>query len=118
MVIKVPNGSNGCHSIIEFIRCLRETDPYISVIYLNGGCYIFYLLLKSLYPDAQPVMSIDEDHVGALIDGAVYDIQGLAKWNYKCMDGDMIKIAQKWSFSKKAMIQLGECPICEEPLVF
>ena len=96
---------------IEFIKALAETDIYIEMIYMQGGCYQFYRLLKTLYPQAVPYLvkyddkSSQFDHVITEIDGRFYDITGEVTPNqYKeCrkLTKDDLKTVEKWSFSKK-----------------
>ena len=104
-------------NILTFIENLRETDPYIETIYMQGGCYKFHLFLKKYWPRAIPVTNAQRDHVASLIDGAAYDIKGLIDWSYIAMDCDDISDAEKWSFTDNAFLQIGECPVCDEPLV-
>jgi len=103
--------------VIRLIDALRETEPYISTIYTQGGCYRFHLFLKRLWPEALPVKNKDFDHVGTLIDGVCYDINGVVDWKYYPMDLDEIEQAEKWCFTDHNFLLIGECPICEEPLV-
>lgn len=104
-------------SPLMLIEALRKTDKYIEVIYMQGGCYKFHIFLREIWPCATPVINKDKDHVGSLIDGIVYDINGIAEWEYTNMDADDIEMAERWSFAKSKMISLGECPVCDEPLV-
>jgi hypothetical protein len=99
------------------IDALRTSDPYIATIYTKGGCYRLHLMLKQIWPDALPVINATGDHVGSLIGGEVYDINGVADWSYRAMDDDDIAKAEQWSFAKNSMLQIGECPVCEEPIV-
>jgi hypothetical protein len=102
---------------LALIDLLRESDPYIETIYMKGSCYQLHLILKKLWPDALPVTNAECDHVGSMIDGAVYDIRGLVNWSYRSMTEDELAMAEQWSFAENAMLQVGECPICDEPLV-
>ena len=47
----------------------------------------------------------------------MYDINGIADWSYRAMDDADIEMAEQWSFAKKSMLEVGECPICGEPIV-
>lgn len=99
------------------INAIRETDPNIKMIFTNGSCYRFHLFLKKIWPDAIVVTNEKCTHVGSLIDGEVYDINGIISWSYRAMSDDEIKLAESWSFSNGRMMQIGECPACEEPIV-
>lgn len=100
----------------DFIENLRKTDPYIKTIFMNGGCYKFAVFLKTIWSDSQFVINTDKDHVGLLIEGVVYDINGVADWSFTHMTKDDLEMAEKWSFAKKMMLQIGECSFCEEPI--
>lgn len=103
--------------VMRLITALRSTEPYIETIYTNGGCYRFHLFLKELWPQALPVKNKNFDHVGTLIDGMCYDIGGLVEWNWYAMSDEEIASAEKWCFTDHNMLLIGECPICDEPLV-
>lgn len=96
---------------------LAKSDPYIKTIFLDGSCYKLHLFLKSIWPQAIPVINVEKNHVATLIDGVIYDITGIAKEKFVMMNYADIMIAEKWSFAKKAMLQIAECPVCEEPIV-
>lgn len=100
----------------DFIENLRKTDPYIKTIFTNGGCYKFAVFLKSIWHESEIVINETKDHVGLLIDGVVYDINGVADWSFTHMTKDDSEMAEKWSFAKKMMLQIGECSFCEEPI--
>lgn len=102
---------------LELIKALNATDPYIATIFLEGGCYQFHLFLKKLYPDSIPVINKTSNHVGTLIEKQCYDITGLVNWEYRKLNEQEIKTVEQWSFAKKNLLLLGECPFCEEPLV-
>ena len=102
---------------IDIINALRKSDPYIETIYTQGGCYQLHLFLKALYPEALPVLDKTFAHVGTVIDGQCYDIRGVVGWSWYVMDNEEVAIAEKWSFARSQMLQLGECPVCEEPLL-
>jgi hypothetical protein len=104
-------------NVLDFITAIRESDPYIETIYTKGSCYQFHLLLRKFWPNAKPVTNQSADHVGSLIDGEIYDISGIVIWSWRAMDDDDIAEAEGWSFAKNSFLQVGECPICEEPLL-
>jgi len=103
--------------ILRIITALRETEPYIETIYTKGGCYKFHLFLKQLWPEALPVKNSDFDHIGTLTNGKCYDINGLVDWHWYAMSVEEIEEAKAWCFTDHNMLLIGECPVCEEPLV-
>ena len=105
-------------NILQFISAIRKTDKYIEMIYMNGACYQFHLLLKTFFPESKPYISKNKDHVITKYDGSFYDITGEVSANrYTPMNDNEINIASKWSFYKTKVIQITECPFCEEPIV-
>lgn len=105
---------------IEFIKAIRSTDFYIEHIFLEGGCFRFYMLLKKLYPDATPWINVNHTHVGTMTKGKLYDIRGRIKDQkyFSPMTRSDIEKAKKWSFHKQNLIKITECPYCEEPLTY
>jgi hypothetical protein len=103
--------------ILKLISLLRDSDPYIRTIYTEGGCYRFHLFLREIWMEAIPVTNEKSDHVGSLIDGEVYDIDGIVNWSWRPMDDVDIEQAKTWNFANNSFLQIGECPVCEEPIV-
>jgi len=105
-------------TILAFIDTLKSTDKFIVDIFSFGGCYRLHLLLKALYPSCIPFIRADKDHVITKYRGKFYDITGQVSGSgYSVMTLDEIEIASTWSFSKQYVLQIGECPHCEEPLI-
>ena len=61
--------------ILNFISNIRNSHPLIKDIFLYGSCLNFFLILKSVYPNAIPYYNID--HVITKIDDTYYDITGV-----------------------------------------
>ena len=101
----------------QLIDAMRMTDKYIETIFTTGGCYQLHLMLQKIWPNAIPVINAGNDHVGSLINGDAYDINGIVDWKYRAMDDNDIATAERWNFADHSMMQIGECPVCEEPLV-
>jgi hypothetical protein len=102
--------------MLRFITALRQTDHYIEMIYLNGACYQLHLLLKK-YVDCDPLINTEKNHVVTQFKGKLFDITGEVKGEYLPMTEKDIEIASGWSFNKTKMIQIGECQVCEEPIL-
>lgn len=104
--------------MLRFIDALRQTDKYIEMIYMNGACYQFHLLLKAFFSESKPYISKEKDHVITKYAGKYYDITGEVSGNwYTPMIESEIDMASGWSFHRTKVIQIGECPHCEEPIV-
>jgi hypothetical protein len=104
--------------MIKFINAIRKSDKYIEMIYMNGGCYQFHLLLKTFFPDCTPFINADKNHVITKHEGKFFDITGeVSGDNYSKMTESDIDIAKEWSFHKTKVIQISKCPVCGEPIV-
>lgn len=104
------------YEVLKFITTLRESDKYIETIYLNGGCYQFYLVLKSLYPEAEPFITPTKDHIVTYIGGVYYDIRGIYEESTVLnIPVDMLEDIKMWNFASTMMLSIGECAYCEEP---
>jgi hypothetical protein len=111
---------SGCVALIE---ALRNSDLYIKDIYLFGGCYQFYLFLKTIYPDAKAFISKDKQHVVTQVYGKMFDIQGIVsprdENNFRpLIEESEVNECQSWSFHKHNRLQVNECPNCGEPICY
>jgi len=61
-------------SVTAFLSMLRALHPDLEWQCLHGSCFRLYLLLKEVWPNAEPWCNID--HVITEIDGLFYDIRG------------------------------------------
>lgn len=104
---------------LDIINNLSKTDQYIIDIFTMGGCYRFYLFLKALYPISEPYINQKKNHVITRIGGRFYDINGEVDYTgySRLTKRDEIK-CKKWSFGKNMLLQIKECPFCEEPITF
>lgn len=105
--------------ILKAVEALRNADPCISTIFTQGGCYQFYLFVKTLNESAIPVIDKTGGHVAVMLDGCVLDIGGLINDadDFKRMQPELEREAETWSFSRSKYLSFGECPNCEEPLL-
>jgi hypothetical protein len=60
----------------RFLNLLRETHPSFERIFTEGGCYHLFLILRSIWPQAELWYAHDPGHVYARIDGVFFDIKG------------------------------------------
>ena len=97
----------------KLIAALRETDDYIKIIYLHGGCYQFYKFLKAVYPQAEPYIS--GSHVVTKIGNRYYDIRGAVRGKYRPLTAEDTEKCEKWSFSKNNWLA-RYCLNCGEPV--
>lgn len=106
---------------LKIIEALKITDPYIEMIFMQGGCYKFHLFLKSIFPESKPYLSLDRDHIVTKIGRSYYDIRGRLKkghsFLYEPLDDEDLELVESWSFSRSMALQIKECPACEEPIV-
>lgn len=100
---------------IALITTIRNSDGYIKAIYEQGGCYQFYLILKTVFPDAIPLMNHGKNHIVTQIDDAFFDITGEVFGDYFEMNEVDFEVAKSWSFSKNYALSSGVCEFCGEP---
>ena len=67
---------NKHQKILSFIASIRNAFPDAAIIFLYGGCYSLYTILKQIYPQAHPYMTKNEEHIVTRINGRFYDILG------------------------------------------
>lgn len=58
------------------IAAIRNSFPGAKTVYTRGGCWEFYLILKSVFPDAVPYYDHCLGHVYTKIGDHFYDIDG------------------------------------------
>lgn len=106
--------------IEDFIKALRESDEYIKHIYLEGSCFRFHQLLATLFEDAEPYLSAEEDHIITKWNGRFWDITGeiLDPTDFMPLPESKIAMVEGWSFRRNNLIQLHQCPHCEEPFTY
>ena len=102
--------------IEDSIKLLKNCSRYIEPIMTEGSCYKFHLFLKSIYPNAIPM--VEDDHIASSIDGILYDINGVVEGgDYYTMDKQDIETAEGFSFDRNMLLSIKECPHCEEPIL-
>ena len=67
--------------VMHFIRLIYSIAPHImETVFMKGGCYRFYLVLKDRFPTAKAYWHENAEpgavHVIARINGRFYDIAG------------------------------------------
>lgn len=103
--------------MLFLIDSIRETDQYISDIYLNGGCYRFHLMLKKFAPECEARITKEKNHIVTYFKGKHFDISGVVEGQFEQLNNYEFEMASKWSFAKNKALQICECPVCEEPIV-
>lgn len=83
--------------IIAFIKAVRESFPDAPIIYRYGGCYGFHLILKEVYPTADPFVTANNDHIVTRINDRFYDVLG----EYVNNDGELFDKVKKLTEKQK-----------------
>lgn len=106
----------------KIIKSLNDSDVYIEHIFLRGGCYRLFLFLKTIYPNAEPYIHQDKDHIVTKLFGHLFDIRGIIESEFECLytplSNEDLDMVESWSFSRNQVLQLCECPHCEEPIIY
>ncbi len=61
--------------ILNTIAEIRQSHPDMQRIFMQGSCMNFHMILRSIYPEAEPYFNIN--HVVTKIDDTFYDITGI-----------------------------------------
>lgn len=85
----------------RFIARLRESSPWMVELFTHGGCWQFYLILRAVWPNAEPWYAWDAGHVYSKIGSVWYDIRGkhVAVSDavaFTRIDGAMAARAHRW----------------------
>jgi hypothetical protein len=102
--------------MLHFIDAIRESDPYIRDIYMNGGCYQFHLLLKKFAPECVPMVNKELTHVVTFFMNRFYDITGAVSGVFYVPTLFDLQECEKWSFAKNNLLKITDCPNCDEPI--
>lgn len=69
--------SLGPNKVERLINAIRRSNPDSEYVYTRGLCFEFFLILRSMFPEANAYYSQEEGHVWTEIDGKFYDIYGM-----------------------------------------
>lgn len=84
-----------------------------------GGCYQFHLFLnKMALGKTIPMINIAKDHIVTEFMGSYFDITGVVTGHFEPLNKSDLDKVKKWSFYRNNLLQLTECPNCDEPLIF
>jgi len=105
------------YTIINFITTIRESSPINNIMYRQGDCYKFHLILKSfLGNECIPKILTSMHHVISLYQGRLYDITGECDYLpsiYRDLTDEDMEFVQHWDFAK--LFTLNEhCIYCGE----
>ena len=90
--------------VLEFITTIRDSFEGSEVVYTQGACYHFYLILKCLFFDAVAWYDGIEGHVYTEIEGRFYDIRGEHKkgnWYLLSSEPRIEREARGWMYKMK-----------------
>ena len=90
------------------IERIRESFDESRLVYTQGSCYRFFLILRTVYPDAEAYYDWVEGHVYTKIDGKFYDIRGRCanapKDLERLNDTHLAKTAHRWKYGKGSVV--------------
>lgn len=102
-------------TILKFIEVMRNARPDNGHYFMNGGCWEFFRVLRSVFPEAQPYHTWTDlrGHVATKIGDHLYDIRGrirrpslyepMTRFGFPGIDGD--HKPHRWCKSYKANIE-------------
>lgn len=62
--------------VLSLIKSIRDSFKGSVVVYTEGGCYKFFEILKSVFPQSKAWYDGIDCHVYTEIEGKFYDIKG------------------------------------------
>lgn len=63
--------------LVPLIEAIRNSHPDMQKLYMEGQCYNFHLIIKSLFPEAECYYNQIEGHILTRLGGEYYDIRGM-----------------------------------------
>lgn len=86
------------------IEVIRKSFIGAEQVYTQGSCIMFFRILHTLYPNAEPYWSKEARHMIAKIDNAYYDISGKVKKtpDYELDNGVYTSLPIAVAFPQKA----------------
>jgi hypothetical protein len=70
--------NNSLHvRVMRFIATVRGPNTLTTELYTNGQCYQFFLILRTVFPEAEAWYDYHEGHVYSKIGRYWYDIRGV-----------------------------------------
>jgi hypothetical protein len=73
-----------------------------------------------MYKGTIPYISKNKNHIITRYKNEYYDINGKVDNidGYTKLKKEDIPMVDKWSFYNNNLLQISECPICDEPIVY
>lgn len=85
------------------IERIRESFDESVVVFTMGSCYKLFLILRTIYPDAEAYYDWNVGHVYTKIDGSYYDIKGkhvFAEGDLEPMaNSHLLRNAHRWKYT-------------------
>ena len=104
----------------DILKAIRESSIFQEHIFMNGGCYQLYQILKAIFPEANPYIAGYPGcaHIATLINGKLYDIGGCynSMINFIPLSAEIEEKAREWRFEAMNELYYGECEVCGEPI--
>lgn len=98
--------------ILNFIKTIRESFYGSEMIYSNGSCYQFYLILKNI--DNNAIAYFKDNHIVTKINNKYYDIYGEKIGDFILFDNIEENIKLSIINNKFGYNGYYECPNCYE----
>jgi len=66
----------------NLITSIRDSFMGSQSVFNYGSCYQLYKILKTVFPEAKPLINLDGQHIVTNIGGINYDINGINKEDF------------------------------------
>ena len=97
-------------SVENLISVIRNSHPDMVILYTQGQCYNFHLILKQVFPSAVPFHSVNEGHIYTKLFDRFYDIRGRIAYpprDLKEMSKDEQDDAATWGDNETRRLSLA-----------
>lgn len=88
----------------NLIALIRDSFDESVLVYTTGSCYRLYLILRMVFPEAEPYYDWEEGHVYTKIGRAFYDIKGkhvFPEGKIQPMkDTHLLRDAHRWKYGR------------------
>lgn len=102
--------------LLNTIELIRDSDKHIKTIYLNGGCYKFYLVLETIVDhDCMPMINEERNHIVLKYKNRFFDITGEVFGEFNMLSEKDETLVESWNFSNSRVLTT-DCSVCHNPI--
>lgn len=95
--------------LIQFLDMLRTAHPDMQWLFMQGQCYNLWRIVRTVFPEAKCLYSMNEGHVYIEYRGKLYDIRGKhvrGPWDLEPLDHQRGDKPHRWGGRDQRRLQL------------